>query len=92
MYESLINADIRLVFNGQAANSFKVKEIKPTTNKGENADRGFIHTCVVEWEKKTPGMSDTVEMSFDEQTLKELSENKEADCPGMPMLKYLWVK
>ena len=91
MYESLINADIRLEFNGQAVNSFKLKEIKQTEKKGENADRGFIYTCVVEWEKKTPGMADSVEMSFDEQTLKELSEKKEADCPGMSMLKYKCV-
>lgn len=88
-YETLLNKNIQLEFNGQIVNTCRITEMTPTLNKVPGfEDRGNLHNCKVEWEKKIQGTPENQEMGFDEKTLNDLLENKVADCPGMPMLKY----
>lgn len=88
-YESLLNKDIGLEFQGNCVNTFKITEMTPTTKTVPGFEsRGSLYDCKVEWSKKMPGTPEEQVMGFDEQTLNDLLNNKVADCPGMSALKY----
>ena len=88
-YESLMNKDISLEFNGNIVNTYQIVEMTPTIKKIPGFEnRGNVYDCKVKWSKKIDGASEEQVMGFDEQTLNDLLNNKVADCPGMPALKY----
>lgn len=84
-YETLIDKKINVVLDGKVLNSFKFKQIVPTTGSVEG--RGSMLKCSCDWEIKGMTGCDHI-LDFDEQTLRELLQSKKSCYPGEMNLYY----
>ncbi len=88
-YKPLLNRRITVEYNGKHINAYKITEITPTDEIMEG--RGKIYLCEIEWHMKDlPGAYP--KLGFDTQTLDELVEGAQANCPGIPGLIYRMPK
>ncbi len=85
-YQALLQKKINVELDGNVVNSYKITSILPT--KDTLAGRGKLYNCSVDWENKQM-VGAHPNLTFDAQTLNDLTDNNCAISPFMPTLRYV---